>query len=296
MNEQSSYPTQRRDAFVLALPGALATAVGAVETVQNGPGRGIIAFALGLILLFSLLAVLRWCYARIRAVRWVLLGGLVLCLIGQACTWLFPRSFTPLTPPPAEPIVQLRCATLPSVLQVFAVHCWFAEFDPADGRWHRWEVWQEPNVSGTSWGHVHKDLMSPSNGVGGGPSQILAEWRGEAARDLRSVLATSPGYPDRARYFAWPGPNSNTYVAWVLRRARISADLPPMALGKDYLGTAGAAITTTGAGVQLESSSLGLKMGLLDGAELHFLCFTFGIDLWTPALKTPLGRIGFADS
>ena len=35
--------------------------------------------------------------------------------------------------------------------------------------------------------------------------------------------------------------------------------------------------------------------GLLDGVELHFLGGTFGLDLWPPAIKTPFGRLGFAE-
>jgi hypothetical protein len=38
-----------------------------------------------------------------------------------------------------------------------------------------------------------------------------------------------------------------------------------------------------------------VKAGLADGLELHLLTFTFGLDAWPPAIKTPLGRVGFDD-
>jgi hypothetical protein len=37
-----------------------------------------------------------------------------------------------------------------------------------------------------------------------------------------------------------------------------------------------------------------VKAGLRDGVELHLLTFTCGIGTWPPAIKTPLGRVGFA--
>jgi hypothetical protein len=35
-----------------------------------------------------------------------------------------------------------------------------------------------------------------------------------------------------------------------------------------------------------------LKLGLRDGVELHFLYFTFGLDVLRPTVKTPFGRLG----
>jgi hypothetical protein len=131
--------------------------------------------------------------------------------------------------------------------------------------------------------------------VGGGPVQVRAEWHGAEARALADTLAHSSEYPDRGRYLAWPGPNSNTYIAWVLRRAGVAADLEPRGIGKDYLGLAGVAFSTTGTGVQAESTLLGLKIGLRDGVELHVLYFTFGLAAWRPAVKTPFGRLGMPE-
>jgi hypothetical protein len=74
----------------------------------------------------------------------------------------------------------------------------------------------------------------------------------------------------------------------------VSADMDPRAIGRDYHGCAGIGRTTTATGVQAESSLLGVKLGLEEGVELHFLGFTLGSDFWPPALKTPLGRFGFA--
>lgn len=193
---------------------------------------------------------------------------------------------------PGEDIVQLRQATLPSVLGAVAVHYWFAVFSVADGKWSRWEVWQQRKAGPVHWGHVHKDLMHPDSGVGGGAAEISHEWRGEAARRIITVLANSANYPYRDTYRAWPGPNSNTYAAWVLRKARVPVDLHPKAIGKDYFGLAGGGVSSTRTGIQGDTLIAGLKLGLQDGAEAHVLGLTFGVDLHPPAIKTPLGRLG----
>ena len=99
-----------------------------------------------------------------------------------------------------------------------------------------------------------------------------------------------------ATYRTWPGPNSNTFVAYVARAVpELRLDLPPTAIGKDYL--AGAALvgpSPSGTGGQI--SVLGL-LGVLaaweEGLEINLLGLTFGVDVKDPALKIPIvGRVG----
>lgn len=132
-------------------------------------------------------------------------------------------------------VVQLRCASLPYGLGLLADHYWFVVFEPG-GRCHRWEVWQRANAGGRSLGHVHCDLKPPDAGVGGGPMRIVAEWRDAPARKLRAVLERAADYPHCHRYLVWPGPNSNSFVAWVLKQAGIEHPLPWRAFGRRYRG------------------------------------------------------------
>ena len=113
------------------------------------------------------------------------------------------------------------------------MHYWFVVFEP-DGACHRWEVWQRPNAGGTSIGHVHCDLKDPDAGVGGGPMRIAAEWTGAEAVSIRQVLEAATAYPYCNRYSYWPGPNSNTFAAWVLRQAGIAHPLSWKALGRHF--------------------------------------------------------------
>ncbi len=126
---------------------------------------------------------------------------------------------------------------------------------------------------------------------------VTGEWYGEDARAILRVLSRPEDYPHIETYHYWPGPNSNTYVAWVLGQSGLRVDHHPLAIGKDYIGLwgFGARATTTRTGVQIESPIIGLKLGLMDGVEVHVLGMTLGVDLWPPALKTPLGRFGMAE-
>jgi hypothetical protein len=128
--------------------------------------------------------------------------------------------------------VQLRYAPLPWI-GTLAWHYWFVVFD--ESGCHRWEVWQTKNAGGTCIGHVHCDLKAPEDGVGGGPSRLVVTWDGDEARRIAEVLRRADTYPDCQRYHYWPGPNSNTFVAWVLREARIDYPLDPRGIGKNYL-------------------------------------------------------------
>lgn len=128
-------------------------------------------------------------------------------------------------------IVQLRYAPLPFI-GALAVHYWFVVFD--GGACHRWEVWQTKNAGGRSIGHLHCDLKPPDAGVGGGPAHIAAEWQGEQARSIAAVLQKASEYPHCQRYRYWPGPNSNTFAAWVLREAGMQQPLDRRAIGCKY--------------------------------------------------------------
>jgi hypothetical protein len=289
-------PTARTAFAWLTASAFLAALVAAVETHQWGAWHGVGLFALGLAQLVLACVLLGPLGRLLWRGRWLLVAWLGICLTGAIYGRLYPPTFSPLPAAPTEPLVQLRCAPLPGALGSIAEHHWFLEFDPEDGRWHRWELWQLANVGGTSWGHVHKDLIRAEAGLNGYPPRVVAEWRGQAARDLRAAIADSAAYPHRDRYLAWPGPNSNTYIAWVLRRSGAPADLGPLRIGMDYLGPqGGVAFSTTGTGVQAETPVLGARVGPQEGAEVHFLCFTFGIDTWPPAIKTPVGRVGFPE-
>ena len=115
----------------------------------------------------------------------------------------------------------------------------------------------------------------------GSAPELLADIRGGGvdavvARIVRAVHA----YPYHDSYRVWPGPNSNTFTAFVLRQVpELRADLPPHAIGKDYLGPRLFARSPSGTGLQASAfGALGVLAGVEEGLELNVLGLTFGID------------------
>ena len=128
--------------------------------------------------------------------------------------------------------VELRYATLPFPVGALAVHYWFVVL--GEGACTRWEVWQTKNAGPHCIGHVHRDLKGPDEGVGGGPARVAARWEGPSAKKIAAVLKSIENYPYCQQYRYWPGPNSNTFAAWVLRQAGVEQPLHWKAFDKNY--------------------------------------------------------------
>ena len=106
-------------------------------------------------------------------------------------------------------------------------------------------------------------------------------------------------YPYNDVYTIWPGPNRNTFTAYVARAVpEMRLDLPSNAVGKDYVPwNKLISKSPSGTGAQLSFKGYaGLLLGVEEGIEINVLGFTAGVDLYPPALKLPAaGRIGFSD-
>jgi hypothetical protein len=131
----------------------------------------------------------------------------------------------------------------------------------------------------------------------GNRPELLSDVRGGGVDELITrVEAAVKAYPYADRYRVWPGPNSNTFTAYVLREApELRVDLPPTAIGKDYFGGLPVDRTPSGTGVQVNLlGAVGVLGGLEEGLELNVLGLTLGIDPKNLAIKLPLiGRLGF---
>src|SRR5439155_344125 len=125
----------------------------------------------------------------------------------------------------------------------------------------------------------------------------------EARRDATGLApdpATTPAavaaYPYPQSYRAWPGPNSNTFTAFIARAVpELRLDLPSNAIGKDYLPNGSVfAAAPSGTGYQLSLFGLaGVLAAREEGLELNLLGLTFGLDLASPGIKLPgIGRLG----
>lgn len=178
---------------------------------------------------------------------------------------------------------------------------------------HPWITWKEKSASSytvaqvTSWALrrgkessviVEKDL--PDRYWYGHKPNLIFEIRGEKAEKIIAQMnELLKDYPFKSEYSIWPGPNSNTFVEYMIRNIpELTVELPPEAIGKDYLGTHKFfSLSPGGYGVQLSVfGALGFTVGLTEGIEINLLGLTFGIDIWSPAIKIPFwGRVGFKD-
>ena len=152
------------------------------------------------------------------------------------------------------------------------------------------------------WGQpLRSNGWEPDGRWFGDTPRVLVDIRGAHAETLiPKVKATIADYSynNFGDYRMWPGPNSNTFVATVLRAVpELETTLPPNAIGKDFRGSAYVGLTDSRTGVEASLFGLlGVKLGWVEGVELNFLGLVAGLDLRHPGVKLPgFGRIGIDD-
>jgi hypothetical protein len=220
-------------------------------------------------------------------------------LSGQTVPWYqATREPTGLAPDPAttgEAVLQVYAARTVSWRGLFAVHTWISVKPTNAARYTRYEVIGWGVDQGTP--AIRVDRSGPDNYWFGNRPELLLDRRGpEIDRLIDKVKVAVDTYPWPHEYRSWPGPNSNTFTAWVAREVpELRLELPSLAIGKDFLGLQPAAVAPSGTGVQL--SLYGLAGGMLaldEGVEVNVLGLVFGVDVRRPALKLPgVGRLGF---
>ncbi len=144
---------------------------------------------------------------------------------------------------------------------------------------------------------VRVDRTGPDNYWFGARPKVILDRRGAGVDALIAEVEDAVRrYPYGHEYRIWPGPNSNTFTAFIGRNVpTLQLDLPANAVGKDYL-PGGAVFGTAPSGTGYQFSLFGL-IGILfaraEGFEVNVLGLNIGIDFATPALKLPgIGRLG----
>ena len=174
-----------------------------------------------------------------------------------------------------------------------AVHSWIVLKGENAANWMRYDV--------VGWGSpMRRNGWAPDSRWSGDVPHVIADVRGSEAAALIPKIEAAIAeyrYANAGDYRLWPGPNSNSFVAAVLRAApELGVSLPPNAIGKDfrdegfYIG-----LTDSRTGLEINFGGLlGLKLGWVEGLEFNLLGLVAGLDFRFPALKLPgIGRLGF---
>jgi hypothetical protein len=205
------------------------------------------------------------------------------------------RSSAGLLPDPAvhrAAVVRIFAARTVRWRGIFSVHSWIVVKAEGARTYTRWDY--------TAWGDPIRINGFAADGrwFGDTPTVVFAADGAEAAVLVPKIEAAVRAYPFAARgdYRAWPGPNSNTFVAAVIDAVpEMRAVLPPNAVGRDYPHD-GRWVSTTpsGTGLRLRLGGYaGLTVAWVEGLEVNLLGAVAGLDLERPGLKLPgLGRLG----
>lgn len=208
----------------------------------------------------------------------------------SAADWSSSRLLPPAASVP-EAKVMILAARTGRWKSIFAEHMSLVLKPAGASAWTRYDV--------VGWGSpVRRNAFPPDATWYGNKPYVVREISGAAAAALiPRIEASIAAYPYSATgsYAVWPGPNSNSFIAWLVRNTPgFTAELPPVAVGKDFLGLGlGIARAPSGSGVTISLAGvLGVTLALEEGAELNLLGATIGIDPNDLAIKLPaLGKL-----
>lgn len=248
----------------------------------------------------SILSFKVWASMLRRLFTFLMLTMLVAC--SSKDYRMADRSSVGIAPlPDQEPlaVVQIYAARAFNWRGSFAVHTWIATKEENAETYRVYQVIGWRLRRGLSVVSIENDL--PDRRWFDAEPSLLYEIRGDkAAQLIPSIHESALNYPYPKSYRAWPGPNSNTFVSYILRQnPEIGVELPSHAIGKDWLEHGHlVGVSETGTGLQLSAlGALGFIVGAADGVEVNILALNFGVDFLRPALKLPfIGRVGMKDA
>jgi hypothetical protein len=134
-----------------------------------------------------------------------------------------------------EPVIQVYGADVWGFRGNFAIHTWIATKARNASTYQIYQVigWRLRRG---------RPVLSVSEGVPdkpwfGSPAILLHERTGaDAERLIDKISAAVDSYPYQNEYKMWPGPNSNSFVAWIgLEVPELELDLPVKAIGQSWM-------------------------------------------------------------
>ena len=195
------------------------------------------------------------------------------------------------------PVVQVYAARTWGKKGMLAVHTWIVTKRRGADSYNRHEIvgwklrWSSSALRSNRWG-----AYDPANWFGN-EATLLVDHRGRGVEAMIDKIdAAIATYPYKEEYRLWPGPNSNTFIAYLgLAVPQLQLDLPSTAVGKDYRSVSNL-LGPSASGTGFQVSLLGLvsiSVGYEEGIEVSLLGVNFEWDVFDGAIELPgLGRIG----
>jgi len=225
-----------------------------------------------------------------RAIRY-LRGAIFATLAGVTALPVLADGLAPDPAKTPEAVVQVYGARTMGVKGLFGVHTWIA-VKPTDA-----PLWTVYEIIGWRLRWADSALVirerQPDAPWFGAEAELYADKRGSGVDELiQRIDKAARAYPYANTYTLWPGPNSNTFTAWIARQMpELHVDLPSTAVGKDYIGSTFVSTAPSGTGFQFTLAGLlAVAAGPVEGFELNLLGLNFGAN--GSGIKLPLvGRV-----
>ncbi|MBH67181.1 MAG: hypothetical protein CMM58_02390 [Rhodospirillaceae bacterium] len=212
--------------------------------------------------------------------------------------WEASRESADLAPNPAttqEAVVQVYAARAFSWRGLLGIHTWIAVKPTKASSFTVYQLVGWRLRRGANAVVIEQDI--PDRLWYDAIPEVLADIRGDGVDAIiEKIDGAARSYPYSDTYSVWPGPNSNTFTAWIARRVpELQLDLPPTAIGKDWLGVDGPfSKSPSGTGYQLcLFGVMGFLVGLQEGVEINVAGLNFGLDPLELSIRLPgLGKLG----
>lgn len=186
----------------------------------------------------------------------------------------------------AEAAIYLLAARTGGLKGAFSVHSWIVFKKAGATSYERYDK--------VGWGMpVRHNGYAPDGRWYSNLPRIVHAVNGQEAERLiprfEAAIASYP-YARNGDYRIWPGPNSNSFVAHLLREVpEFGGRMPPNAIGRDYApGLFSVDLAADAFDLHVTVGGLaGFSVGVQSGFELHLGGLVAGLDLGRPALKIP---------
>ncbi len=167
-----------------------------------------------------------------------LVSGFILYLRFPDESWrTASRESAGLAPDPSvtrEAVVHVYGADAWGWRGLFAIHTWIAAKRTNEAHYTVYDVVGWRNYRNRPVLKIAPDI--PDRYWYGEKPRILKEHRGQGVDELIDAIdKAARSYPWKSTYRVFPGPNSNTFTAWVARQVpELGLDLPFSAIGSGY--------------------------------------------------------------